>query len=135
MEDEKREKKREPAKILFVEDDRSIRALIRLIFSKTEYEIDMAENGLAGVEMYKKDNYNIVLMDLKMPVMDGLQATREIRKLEKKAGKRRIPVIALTAHGTRNDQKLSDEAGCDDHLIKPVKKQELLDIIDKYLKK
>lgn len=121
-------------KILFAEDDKSIRELIAHIFRKTDYQLEIADNGAKAVEMYKKDTYSLVLMDLKMPVMDGLEATREIRKLEKKSGEKRIPIIALTAHGTNNDIRESAEAGCDKHLIKPLKKQDLLDTIKKYLK-
>jgi len=122
-----------PFRILYVEDDESIRGLMRIVFKKTDYLFEMAENGAIGLEMYKKGNYDLVLMDLKMPVMDGLEATKEIREWEKQEGKKRVPLIALTAHGTTNDKKKSEDAGCDDHLIKPIKKQDLMNLIGKYL--
>lgn len=120
-------------KILFVDDDESIHLLIKLFFKKTDYLVDIAGNGADGVDKYKKGNFDLVLMDLTMPVMDGLEATREIRKWENESGQKRVPVIALTAHEANNDMNESEVAGCDEHLIKPVKKQALLNIVRKYL--
>ena len=78
------------------------------------------------MEKFKAAQYDIVLMDMQMPVMDGLSATRAIRAWEAAQGRPPTPIIALTAHAIREDAEKSLEAGCNAHLTKPIKKATLL---------
>ena len=121
-------------RILYVEDDHSIRNLVKVFLKREIYTLDLAENGEIGVEKFKKGGYDLVLMDIQMPVMDGLTACKEIRLWEKAEGKVPTPIVALTAHGFSSDELRSRKAGCEAHLIKPIGKQELLDAIHRYAK-
>jgi CheY-like chemotaxis protein len=115
-----------PFKILLVEDNEDNRLLIRAFLKSTPHQVQMAENGAVGIEMFKKANYDIVFMDMQMPVMDGYTATREIRRWEREKKRPAVPVIALTAYALKEDEEKSMNAGCDGHLTKPIKKQEIL---------
>lgn len=88
--------------------------------------MDIASNGLEAVEKFEKENYDLILMDMQMPVMDGLTATKKIREIEKVKGEGNIPIIALTAYALEEQKRLCLEGGCSLHLGKPVKKDELL---------
>lgn len=115
-----------PFKILLVEDNEDNRLLIRAFLKSTPHQVQMAENGAVGIEMFKKANYDIVFMDMQMPVMDGYTATREIRRWEREKKRPAVPIIALTAYALKEDEEKSMNAGCDGHLTKPIKKQEIL---------
>ena len=78
---------------------------------------------------FERETYDVVLMDMHMPVMDGLDATRAIRELEAERGATRAMVLALTADDSEKDRARSLEAGCDDHIIKPVSKKALLTVL------
>ena len=119
-------------KILLVEDHDDIRLLMTTYLKKTPHSVTTAVNGLEAVEKFSSEKFDIVLMDVRMPVMDGYAATAEIRKIEKERGQGRTPIIALTAHALREDQEKSIQAGCDDHMTKPVKKKDLLEKINSY---
>ncbi len=93
-----------------------------------------AENGREALEAVMEDDYDLVLMDIGMPEMDGYAATRAIRKWEIEQGRRRMPIVALTAHSLREDLERAIEAGCDSYLTKPVRKQVLLEEIAKYVR-
>jgi PAS domain S-box-containing protein len=121
-----------PLHILLVEDSEDNRFLIQSYLKKTPCRLDIAENGEAAVEKFKTFTYDLVLMDVQMPVMDGYTATREIRKWEREHGKRETPVIAFTAHALKQDLRKSRKAGCNFHLTKPVKKATLLKAIRDY---
>ena len=114
------------ARILLVEDNEDNRMLIKAYLRQEPYEIVEAENGAQAVERFQIEIFDVVLMDVQMPVMDGYAATRAIRAFERQAGRPRTPVIALTANAVKEDMDRSLEAGCDDHLTKPIKKQTLL---------
>lgn len=117
-------------KILLVDDFEDNRVLINLYLKNTPYKIEMAENGQIAVDKYASGNYDIILMDMQMPVMDGYTATRKIRELENEKGlEKAIPIIGLTAYALHEDEGKSLEAGCNIHMIKPVKKLKLLDAI------
>ena len=92
-------------------------------------EVDLAENGSVAVEKVKQGNYDLILMDIQMPVMDGYQATREIRSKYSE----KVPIIALTAHALQSDREKALEAGMNDHLTKPVSFQELEKTVAYYL--
>ena len=119
-------------RILLVEDNEDNKNLILAYLRKTLHKIDTAENGKIAVEKFKSGSYDLVLMDIEMPVMDGYTATKEIRKWEKNKSMDSTPVIALTAHAMKEHEQKSIEAGCNDHVIKPIKKARLMETINKY---
>jgi PAS domain S-box-containing protein len=113
-------------RILLVEDTAHNRLLILAFLKQSGYQIDVAENGLMGVEKFKSAPYDLVLMDIEMPVMDGYSATREIRKWEAEQVRQPAPIIAVTAHALKEDQQRSNDAGCTSYLTKPIDKGRLL---------
>lgn len=112
--------------ILLAEDTEENQILIQHYMKKLPYKIDVAVNGLEAVEKFQKEKYDLVLMDMQMPVMDGLTATKRIREIEDVRGQGNIPIIALTAYALDEQKKLCLDSGCTLHLPKPVKKDELL---------
>ena len=114
-------------KILIAEDNDSNYILMTYILKKY-YQFERAKNGQEAVEMADKGEYDIVLMDIKMPIMDGLEATKAI-----KAKFPDLPVIALTANAFDSDRQLALEAGCNDFLSKPVSSELCLQTIKKFL--
>ncbi len=119
-------------KILVVEDGKENRMLIRAYLKKSPHTLDMAENGQEGLEKFKSATYDMVLMDMRMPVMDGYTATRGIRRWELEQGQASAPIIALTAHALKADRQKCLDAGCSDYLSKPVKKADLLKKIEEH---
>jgi CheY-like chemotaxis protein len=122
-----------PARILLVEDSPDNRALILAYLRGTSYQVDIAENGEEAVRAFQDAPYDLVLMDMQMPVMDGYTATREIRRWECERGGAPAPILALTANAFQEDADRSLAAGCTAHLIKPIKKATLLAAIGAYL--
>lgn len=120
-------------RILLVEDSPDNALLVRTHLSKGGYKVSSAENGEVALAKYKASSFDLVLMDIEMPIMDGYTATREIRKWEKVKGYSPVPIIALTAYAFSEDRQRSMEAGCTDHITKPVRKQVLLDLLARYL--
>ncbi|MFQ6028814.1 MAG: response regulator, partial [Dehalococcoidia bacterium] len=118
-----------PLSILLVEDTKDNRLLIQSYLKKTPYQIDIAENGEIAVEKFTAGNYDLVLMDVQMPVMDGYTATSLIRKWEQEEGRDPAPILALTAHALKEDEQKSIDAGCTAHVTKPVKKAPLMEAI------
>ncbi|MDQ3563031.1 MAG: response regulator [Pseudomonadota bacterium] len=119
--------------ILLVEDTPDNRLLIKAYLRKTPYKIEEAENGSVALQKFKARAYGLVLMDIQMPVMDGHQATRAMREWETEQGRAPTPIIALTAHAIKQEMDKSITAGCTAHLIKPIKKETLLQIVQKCL--
>lgn len=114
-------------KILIAEDNDSNFILMTYILKKY-YQFERAKNGQEAVQMVEKNTYDIVLMDIKMPIMDGLEATRQIR-----ANGQTLPIVALTANAFDSDRTLAEEAGCNDFLAKPVSSEACLKAIKKFL--
>ena len=114
-------------KILIAEDNDSNFILMTYILKKY-YQFERAKNGQEAVEMAEKNTYDIVLMDIKMPIMDGLEATKAIK--EKFPD---LPTIALTANAFDSDRQLALEAGCNDFLSKPVSSDLCLQTIKKFV--
>ena len=112
-------------KILIAEDNDSNYILMTYILKKY-YQFERAKNGQEAVEMAEKNTYDIVLMDIKMPIMDGLEATKAIK--EKFPD---LPIIALTANAFDSDRQLALEAGCNDFISKPVSSDLCLQTIKK----
>lgn len=124
-----------PLNILLVDDSVDNRLLIEIFLKKTKHTFTTAENGLLAVEKFKTGKYNLILMDIHMPVMDGYSATREIRKWEREQNLQPALIIALTANALKEDEKKSLDVGCDLHLTKPIKKEKLLKTIAEYSRK
>ena len=121
-----------PLRILLAEDVENNRLLIQSYLKSTAHALDIAEDGAVAFQRFKEGNYDLVLMDVQMPTMDGYTATRKIRKWERETGRPRTPVIALTAHALREDVQKSYDAGCDGHLTKPIKKAQFLATVHEY---
>jgi signal transduction histidine kinase/CheY-like chemotaxis protein len=121
-----------PLRILLVEDNPDNRLLIKAYLKKLPYQLDEAENGQLAVDKFKQSDYDIVLMDVQMPVMDGHQATRLIRAWEAQTARAATPIISLTAHAIKEEIDKCLAAGCDTHLSKPVKKATLVETIQTY---
>ncbi|MBF0382515.1 MAG: response regulator [Magnetococcales bacterium] len=121
-------------KRLLVIDDSEDNVLLIQAFLKN-YGVDMtlAENGQIGLDKYKAGEFDIVLMDIQMPVMDGYMATRAIREWEQKNDKPNTTILALTANALRSDVDRSYEAGCDGHLSKPIDKKSFIKILTQFL--
>ena len=115
-----------PLRILLADDSRDNRLLVQAYFKKTPYILDEVEDGDAAVTRLTAGVYELVLMDIAMPIMDGYSATRAIRTMEKETGRRRTPIIALTGSVLADALKKAIDAGCDAHVAKPVKKATLL---------
>ncbi|MBL1140674.1 MAG: response regulator [Proteobacteria bacterium] len=117
--------------ILLVEDNPDNRMLIKAYLKKTPHTLDEAENGAIAVDMYKQKKYDLVFMDVQMPVMDGHESTRQIRLWESEQSKPRTTIVSLTAHAIKEEVDKCLAAGCDTHLSKPIKKATLLKTIEK----
>ncbi|WP_160168526.1 response regulator [Catenovulum agarivorans] len=118
--------------ILLVEDNKLNRQVAVGFLKEANIQIDIAENGIQAIDKVMKNDYDLVLMDIQMPEMDGLTATREIRSLPKFE---KLPIIAMTAHAMAGDSKKSLSAGMNDHLTKPVDPDELYRVIYKWVDK
>lgn len=114
----------ENLKILVAEDNPVNRTLAEKVLSKQGHTVAVANNGKEAIEMYERDSYDVILMDIQMPEMGGIEAVQTIREKEQKRGGH-IPVIAVTAHATPEDRILCLEAGMDDYVSKPVRIPEL----------
>lgn len=114
-------------KVLIAEDIQSNYLLVSMLL-KEQYDLIHAENGLKAVEMFKDTEPDLVLMDMKMPVMGGMEATEEIRKFNQN-----IPIVALTAHAFDTDRQAALSIGCNDYLVKPINKEQLTEILQKHL--
>ncbi len=112
-----------------VDDSDVNRILISEYLKNKNFIITEAINGEDAVSRFQKENFDIILMDMQMPIMDGYSATKEIRKLEKKRNIPPAQIIAVTAYALRDEQLKSLEAGCDAHLSKPILKEELLNVL------
>ena len=114
-------------KILIAEDNDSNFVLMSYILKKY-YQFERARNGREAVEMVDKNQYDIVLMDIKMPIMDGLEATKAIKEKHPD-----LPIVALTANAFDSDRQLAMEVGCNDFLSKPVSSEECIETIKRYI--
>ncbi|MGP8305234.1 response regulator [Vibrio sp. YIC-376] len=118
-------------RILLVEDNRVNQKVASLLLDKAGYQYEIAENGQIAVEMFQRDtDFDIILMDCMMPVMDGFEATRKIRAYEMSKGLEKTPIIALTASVVDDDIQRCFDSGMDAYIPKPVKKEKLLHQIE-----
>ncbi len=118
--------------ILLVEDMEDNQVLITLLLKTSPYRVDVADNGAVGVGKFQSGRYDLVLMDIQMPVMDGYEAVRTMRAWEAEQGRDAAPIIALTASAFKEDIEKAQAAGFTAHLAKPITKQSLLETIRHY---
>ena len=118
------------SKILLVEDNEMNRDMLSRRLERKGFEVVMAVDGQAGVDMASSTNPDLILMDLSLPIIDGWEATRCIKA---DPATQNIPVIALTAHAMAGDEEKAREAGCDDYDTKPVNLKRLLEKIGNLL--
>jgi len=116
-------------RILLVEDSQDNQLLVRAYLKQTPYHLDIADNGAIALERFKNGYYDLILMDMQMPVMDGYEATRAIRVWEREQDLPPTQVIALTALALKEDGVKILEAGCNAHMTKPIKKHTLLEVL------
>ena len=121
-------------RVLIVEDDATNQALLQLALEREQYETETAVNGLQAVEKCEKVTYDLIIMDVQMPVMNGLEATRIIREKERNQGGH-IPILAMTAHAFDDDQAHCLATGMDGYLSKPVDLSEVLIVVEKLVSK
>ena len=119
-------------RILLAEDSQDNRLLVQSYLKHTPHHLDLADNGAIAVAKFKARGFDIVLMDMQMPIVDGYAATRAIKQWEKETGRPPTPIIALTAFALREEIQKSLDAGCTAHLTKPIKKATLLNAIQEH---
>ena len=118
------------SKILLVEDNEMNRDMLSRRLERKGFEVVIAVDGQAGINMATSESPDLILMDLSLPVIDGWEATRKIKA---DPVTHAIPVIALTAHAMADDEQKALEAGCDDYDTKPINLKRLLEKIEKFL--
>jgi signal transduction histidine kinase/EAL domain-containing protein (putative c-di-GMP-specific phosphodiesterase class I)/DNA-binding response OmpR family regulator/HPt (histidine-containing phosphotransfer) domain-containing protein len=121
-----------PLRILLAEDNENNQILFTFYLNHTNHQVDIASNGKICVEKYISGEYDIIFMDIDMPVMDGYKAASAIRTWETENNRPGVPIIALTAHALTGKRQESLDAGCSEHMTKPFKKNELFEILRKY---
>jgi CheY-like chemotaxis protein len=119
-------------KILLVEDSEMSRDMLARRLARRGYEVVIAVDGGQGVTLAQTEAPDLILMDMNLPVLDGSEATRQLRAVP---ATRSIPIIALTAHAMSGDREKALEAGCDDYDTKPIELERLLGKIEVLLKK
>ncbi|NGZ28618.1 MAG: response regulator [Magnetococcales bacterium] len=116
--------------ILLAEDSEDNVQLISIYLKATPHRLTVAKNGREAVEMYRQHPFDLILMDLQMPIMDGYTATRTIRQIEAQEKRPRLPILAISAFALHGDEEKSLQAGCDQHITKPLSKQHLLHLLN-----
>ncbi|HOO46538.1 MAG TPA: response regulator, partial [Deltaproteobacteria bacterium] len=133
------EETRNNVQVLLAEDYPTNQKVAMRHLQKAGYHVDLAENGAQALVLCKRKQYDLILMDIQMPLMDGYEATRKIRELEGRlkdevgsSGLNRIPIIAMTAHAIHGFREKCLEMGMDDYIAKPLRRQELIEVVDKW---
>ncbi len=124
---------RNGVRILLAEDNLINQKVARKILQKKNYSVDVVNNGKEAVKAALRQHYDIILMDVQMPVMDGYEATQKLR--QKLSPKEHIPIIAMTAHAMKGDREKCLMAGMDDYISKPIKPDDLYAMLEKWTKK
>ena len=127
------ESRRVKKKLLLVEDNDTNRLVAKSLLKKLGYDADVAFNGAEALEAMKRTNYDLVFMDIQMPVMNGLEATKRARKIDSGVLNPKIPIIAMTANTMKGDKESCLEAGMDDFIPKPVYPEAISEILRKWL--
>ena len=123
--DHKRQRRPRP-KVLVIEDNRDMRMFLRRVLARQGYQFLEAADARQGLAVARREHPDLILMDLSLPEMDGLEATR---RLKSDAQLGRIPVLAVTAHARPADEQQAIEAGCDGYLSKPYRLQDFLALV------
>lgn len=118
-------------RILLADDSPDNRLLIEAYLKNTRYRLDFAENGQVAIDRAMASDYDLILMDIQMPLVDGYMAVRTIRRREREHGRPHTPIIALTASAVDEAIRKSLECGCDAHISKPVRKASLLEALER----
>ncbi|MFG5410823.1 response regulator [Piscinibacter sakaiensis] len=113
-------------RVLLTEDNEVNVMIVAAMLAEDDIDLDVARDGEAAIEKFRDGRPGLVLMDMRLPGIDGLEATRAIRRIERQDGRRPVPVIALTAQAYAIDAQRSLAAGCNAHLSKPVRREDLL---------
>ena len=124
---------KEAYKVLVVEDSLVNQQVAKMMLTKLGLHVDIAENGKIGVDMYKLYDYQMIFMDCQMPVLDGFEATKQIRQLESSSGRKPTPIAALTANVVMEDKHLCFDVGMDEFLAKPVNHHALKEVVRRYI--
>jgi CheY-like chemotaxis protein len=119
-------------RILVADDSPDNRLLVQLYMKGSAHSLTFAEDGKEAVDQFGSADFDLVIMDLLMPVMDGLTAVGKIREIERERSRAPVPILALSANARPEDVRISLEAGCNAHLSKPISKQRLLAAVDEY---
>lgn len=128
------EETKEPYKILLVDDSEDNRILIKYYLKSLPIEFTEAENGEDAIEAFKKQKFDLVFMDMQMPRMSGYKATEIIRLWEEQEARDHTPIIALTGTAIADELKKAIKAGCNQYMIKPASKKQILETLSKHLK-
>jgi signal transduction histidine kinase/CheY-like chemotaxis protein len=128
---EKEEKPHDQINILVAEDNVVNQRLVKELLTRKNYHVTIVENGLKIFDVLESTRFDAILMDIQMPIMDGLEATSIIREIEKGTGKH-IPIIGITAYAVKADKEKCVTAGMDDYMSKPFVKEEFYNMIEKY---
>jgi CheY-like chemotaxis protein len=118
--------------VLLAEDNTVNQRLATRLLEKRGHRVTVANNGQEAIALLGHSSFDLVLMDVQMPLIDGLEATRTIRKQEEDTGIHQ-PIVALTAHAVKGDQERCEAAGMDGYLAKPIRSEELDAVLQKYM--
>jgi len=122
-----------PARILVAEDNVVNQKVALLHLQRLGYKADVVADGRAAIAVVGQQRYDLVFMDCQMPEIDGYEATRQIRAREKQSGAARLPIVAMTAGALAGDREACLSAGMDDYIAKPVRQDELRQILQRHL--
>ena len=120
--------------LLIAEDDPTTREFLALLLKRLKFNLDFAEDGLMVVKMWENGDYDLVLMDVQMPRLDGFEATKAIRKKELERGGH-TPILAMTAHARKEDEESCLAAGMDAFVSKPIDFKKCLELIGQLIKR
>lgn len=126
-------KKEFNSKVLVVEDNKANQMFLEVVLKKLNLEYEIANNGKEAIEKYKDGKFDIVLMDENMPIMNGIEAVKHIRKYEEENNLKHTPIISVTANALQGDRERFLNAGFDDYLAKPIDLNKLKEILSKFL--
>jgi len=115
-------------KILLTEDKKINQDIILGIFEKSKFQIDVANNGREAIDKFKRGEYSLILMDIEMPIMNGYEATKKIRLLDKQ-----IPIVALTSNCSKLTINRAKKVGMNEHLSKPIEPKRLYETFFRYI--
>jgi CheY-like chemotaxis protein len=118
--------------VLLAEDNTVNQRLATRLLEKRGHRVTVANNGQEAISLLERSSFDLVLMDVQMPLIDGLEATRIIRKREKET-RTHMPIVALTAHAIKGDEERCIEAGMDSYLAKPIRPEELDAVLQRYM--